>query len=92
MDGETYSQKCTAAHIFTKDDPIYAMDIRMRQFYSVQTGYKIWSSKDDPTVDRLKDGDIMEFMYSRHLRQPINEQAILLSSTLVWALSLYILI
>ena len=35
MDGETHSQKCSAAHIFTKDDPIYAMDIRMHQFYRV---------------------------------------------------------
>ena len=30
MQNESFSQKCTAAHLFTKDDPIYAMDIRMR--------------------------------------------------------------
>lgn len=42
-----FSQKCTGAHFFTDEDPTLPMDIKLRQFYKVNTGYKIWDSTDD---------------------------------------------
>ena len=56
------TQNCGASRVI-KNDSTYEMEIKSSQMYLVSTGYKIYSSARDKTVDKEKDGMPFEFIF-----------------------------
>ena len=55
-------QSCGASRLIQKDSS-YKMEIKSGQTYLVSTGYKIYESSRDDTVDLEKDGVPFEFSF-----------------------------
>ena len=55
-------QSCGASRLIQKESE-YKMEIKSGQSYLVSTGYKMYESSRDDTVDTEKDGDPFEFIF-----------------------------
>ena len=63
------SQRCTVARpVGLNDgisDPRAIMDLKEGVPYMIQTGYKIWSSENDETINYEEDGQPFELLWTR---------------------------
>lgn len=63
MDGTTFSQTCSAARVIGVSQR-NIMDFNKDIVYTVHTGYKLWSSTEDDTVDEERDGPAFTILWS----------------------------